>query len=140
MVDTQSGDCETATGQPAPIFPEDSNPRPMLQGEEPLAEVDPDGRFIPHFLAGYRSNLDTFTSVYGALDEGGPRAKPASIAKLEAQQRRKSITTGYLVTVATSRPLGADDQVFVRLSDGREVPVTSASSDFEGVHLTIPRV
>lgn len=140
MVDTQSGDNESAKGQPAPIFPEDSNPRPMLQGEEPLAEVDPDGRFIPHFLAGYRSNLDTFTSVYGALDEGGPRAKPASIAKLEAQQRRKSITTGYLVTVATSRPLGADDQVFVRLSDGREVPVTSASSDFEGVHLTIPRI
>lgn len=140
MVDTQSEDSESAKGQPAPIFPEDSNPRPMLQGEEPLAEVDPDGRFIPHFLAGYRSNLDTFTSVYGALDEGGPRVKPASIAKLEAQQRRKSITTGYLVTVATSRPLGADDQVFVRLSDGREVPVTSASSDFDGVHLTIPRI
>ena len=140
MVDTQSEDNESTMGQPTPIFPEDSNPRPMLQGEEPLAEVDPDGRFIPHFLAGYRSNLDTFTSVYGALDEGGPRTKPASIAKLEAQQRRKSITTGYLVTVATSRPLGADDQVFVRLSDGREVPVTSASSDFDGVHLTIPRI
>lgn len=140
IVDTQSGDNDSAKAQPAPIFPEDSNPRPMLQGEEPLAEVDPDGRFIPHFLAGYRSNLDTFTSVYGALDESGSRVKPASIAKLEAQQRRKSITTGYLVTVATSRPLGADDQVFVRLSDGREVPVTSASSDFEGVHLTIPKI
>jgi len=140
MVDTQSADGEAAKGQPAPIFPEDSNPRPMLQGEEPLAEVDPDGRFIPHFLAGYRSNLDTFTSVYGALDESGSRVKPASIAKLEAQQHRKSITTGYLVTVATSRPLGADDQVFVCLPDGREVPVTSASSDFDGVHLTIPKI
>lgn len=140
MVDTQSADGTTAQGQPAPLFPEDSNPRPMLQGEEPLAEVDPDGRFVPHFLAGYRSNLDTFTSVYGALDESGLRAKPASITKLEAQQPRKSITTGYLVTVATSRPLGADDQVFVRLPDGREVPVTSASSDFDGVHLTIPHV
>lgn len=140
MVDTQSADGTTAQGQPAPLFPEDSNPRPMLQGEEPLAEVDPDGRFVPHFLAGYRSNLDTFTSVYGALDESGLRAKPASITKLEAQQPRKSITTGYLVTVATSRPLGADDQVFVRLPDGREVPVTSASSDFDGVHLTVPHV
>lgn len=140
MIDTQSENNESTKGQPIPIFPEDSNPRPMLQGEEPLAEVDPDGRFIPHFLAGYRSNLDTFTSVYGSLDESGSRVKPASIAKLEAQQHRKSITTGYLVTVATSRPLGADDQVFVRLPDGREVPVTSASSDFDGVHLTIPKI
>ncbi|NMW45405.1 DivIVA domain-containing protein [Mobiluncus curtisii] len=140
MIDTQSEDNESTKGQPTPIFPDDSNPRPMLQGEEPLAEVDPDGRFIPHFLAGYRSNLDTFTSVYGSLDESGSRVKPASIAKLEAKQHRKSITTGYLVTVATSRPLGADDQVFVRLPDGREVPVTSASSDFDGVHLTIPKI
>nr|WP_211581385.1 DivIVA domain-containing protein [Mobiluncus curtisii] len=140
MIDTQSENNESTKGQPTPIFPDDSNPRPMLQGEEPLAEVDPDGRFIPHFLAGYRSNLDTFTSVYGSLDESGSRVKPASIAKLEAQQHRKSITTGYLVTVATSRPLGADDQVFVRLPDGREVPVTSASSDFDGVHLTIPKI
>lgn len=133
-------DEDAAKASPAPIFPDDSNPRPLLQGEEPLAEVDPDGRFVPHFLAGYRTNLDTFTSVYGSMDDGSPRPKPASIAKLEAEQRRKSITTGYLVTVATSRPLGADDQVYVRLPDGREVPVTSASSDFDGVHLSVPHI
>lgn len=119
-----------------------TNPRPLLQGEQPLGEVTAEGRFVPHFLAGYRSNLDTFTSAYGSLEERlHPRTQKAeSIAKLEAEQPRKSITTAYLVTVTTSRPLGSDDAVLVRLPDGREVPVTSASSDFNGVHLHIPHL
>lgn len=122
-------------------LPENANPRPLLQGEEPFGEVTEEGRFVPHFLAGYRSNLDTFTSAYGSLEERlQPRTKKAeSIAKLEAEQPRKSITTAYLVTVTTSRPLGSDDSVFVRFPDGRELPVTSAYSDFNGVHLNIPR-
>ncbi|EEJ54715.1 DivIVA domain [Mobiluncus mulieris] len=123
-------------------LPENANPRPLLQGEEPFGEVTEEGRFVPHFLAGYRTNLDTFTSAYGSLEEHSqPHAKkPESIAKLEAEQPRKSITTAYLVTVTTSRPLGSDDAVFVRFPDGRELPVTSAYSDFNGVHLNIPRL
>lgn len=119
----------------------ESTPRPLLQGE-----VAPDpgrqGNFVPHFLAGYRTNLDTFTSVYGSQDDSD-RARThreESLAKQAAQQRRKSITSSYLVTVITSKPLGGDDQVFVKLPDGREVPVTQASSNFDGVHLTIPYV
>lgn len=123
-------------------LPANANPRPLLQGEEPFGEVTEEGRFVPHFLAGYRTNLDTFTSAYGSLEERlEQRPKKAeSIAKLEAEQPRKSITTAYLVTVTTSRPLGSDDSVLVRFPDGREVPVTSAYSDFNGVHLNIPRL
>lgn len=140
----ESDNAETAS-ETKPLtseLPENANPRPLLQGEEPFGEVTEEGRFVPHFLAGYRSNLDTFTSAYGSLEERlQPRTKKAeSIAKLEAEQPRKSITTAYLVTVTTSRPLGSDDAVFVRLPDGREIPVTSASSDFNGVHLNIPRI
>lgn len=136
MVDT--ADTGKEPPAPAPIFPEDSNARPLLQGEEPVTEGDDEGRFVPHFLSGYRTNLDTFTSAYGHLDETGKRSDKAEIPRKETQPQRKSITTGYMVTVVTSRPLGADDQVFVKLPDGREIPVTSASSDFDGVHLSIP--
>lgn len=136
MVDTSDTGKEPPT--PAPIFPESSNARPLLQGEEPVTEGDDEGRFVPHFLSGYRTNLDTFTSAYGHLDETGKRSDKAEMPRKETQPQRKSITTGYMVTVVTSRPLGADDQVFVKLPDGREIPVTSASSDFDGVHLSIP--
>lgn len=136
MVDT--ADTGKEPPAPAPIFPEDSNARPLLQGEEPVTEGDDEGRFVPHFLSGYRTNLDTFTSAYGHLDESGKRSDKAEMPRKETQPQRKSITTGYMVTVVTSRPLGADDQVFVKLPDGREIPVTSASSDFDGVHLSIP--
>lgn len=127
--------------------------RPQMVGEDPKES----SRFVPHFLAGYHSNLDTFTSAYGgaADNASNPPTSAINVGRVlsprpsgetgvrkpnsnPAAASKRPISTSFLLTVTTSRPLGADDAVFVKLWDGREVPVVGASSDFSGVHLSVP--
>ncbi|MDO5672301.1 MAG: DivIVA domain-containing protein [Actinomycetaceae bacterium] len=129
---------------------------------EAMAHTPEEGRFVPTFLTGYRSSLTAFTSAHGATGEvvtADPQSFASTLiparkenAEVEATSpwrtstkrvrpatsTRTPISTAFLLTVTTSRPLGADDAVWLKLPDGTQVPITGASSDFNGVHLTIP--